>query len=253
MSNDAATIPAAFDPDVERFDDRVILVTGAGDGIGRAVSVALAKRGATVVMIGRTTRKLEDVYDEIDTAGYTQPVIQPMNLEGAAPPDYAKLADDIGENLGRLDGILHNAALLGALAPIELADLELWYKVMQVNLNAPFMLTQACLPLLRQSEDASIVFTSDAVGRKGKAYWGAYGVSKFGIEGLSQILADETEHEGRVRVNTIYPGPVATRIRRNAYPGESGNLHPAPAEVIAPFLYLLGPASKGVTGQAFTR
>ena len=253
MSTDPTTIPADFNPDNERFDDRVILVTGAGDGIGRAVSLALAERGATVVMIGRTTRKLEAVYDEIVAAGASEPVIQPMNLQGAAPPDYEKLANDIGENLGRLDGILHNAALLGALAPIELADLELWYKVIQVNLNAPFMLTQACLPLLRQSEDASIVFTSDSVGRKGKAYWGAYGVSKFGIEGLSQILADETENEGRIRVNTIYPGPVATRIRRNAYPGESGDMHPAPAEVIAPFLYLLGPSSKGVTGQAFSR
>ncbi len=247
------TLPNDFNPLQEDLADRVILVTGCGDGIGKETAKVLASRGATVIMLGRSIPKLEAVYDEIEATGAPLPVIQPFNLEGAAPSDYDQLISDIETNLGHLDGIVHNAAQLGSITPIENYDLELWYKVMQVNINAPFMLTRAAIPLMRQSADASVVFLSDKVGRKGKAYWGAYGVSKFSIEGFSQMLADELESSGVIRVNTYDPGSVRTRMRRQAFPGEDSSKLPAPSEVIDTILYLTGPSSKGISGKAFVR
>jgi NAD(P)-dependent dehydrogenase (short-subunit alcohol dehydrogenase family) len=240
-----------YTPQPELLSGRIILVTGAGDGIGRAAAKAFASFGANVVLLGRTPRKLESVYDEIEHAGHPQPALYPMDLEGATLRDYEDLAGTLGKEFGHLDGLLHNAALLGALAPLEQYDVPTWYRVLQVNLNAPFLLTRACLPLLYRSEDASVVFTSDSVGRQGKAYWGAYGVSKFAIEGMMQILAAELESRPALRVNSIAPGPVRTRLRTHAYPGENPNALPAPEDVMAPYLYLLGPDSRGVTGRAF--
>lgn len=243
---------SAYQPPHDLLNDRVILITGAGDGIGRAVAQACAAHGATVILLGRTIAKLEAVYDTIEQAGHPQPAIYPMNLEGATAKDYADLAATLEREFGRLDGLLHNAAILGALSPIAHQDADLWFKVMQVNLNAPFLLTRACLGLLMQAPDASVVFSSDSVGRQGRAYWGAYGVSKFGIEGLSQILAQEMETNTQVRVNTLDPGPVRTRMRTQAYPGENALANPAPEEIVDAYLYLLGPASKGITGRQYT-
>lgn len=241
----------AYTPPQDLLSDRVILITGAGDGIGRAAALACAAHGATVVLLGRTIHKLEDTYDRIEQAGHPQAAIYPMNLEGATPKDYDDLAATLSTEFGRLDGLLHNAALLGALSPIAHQDIELWFKVMQVNLNAPFLLTRACLGLLMKSPDASVLFTSDSVGRQGRAYWGAYGVSKFGIEGLSQILAQEMETNTTVRVNTLNPGPTRTRLRTNAYPGENALALPTPESLMPAYLYLLGPDSRGVTGRQF--
>ena len=204
-----------------------------------------------MILLGRTIAKLERVYDEIEQAGHPQPAIYPMNLEGATPKDYAELAATLAREFGRLDGLLHNAALLGSLSPMAHQDIDLWFKVMQVNLNAPFLLTRACLGLLMQAPDASIVFTSDQVGRRGRAYWGAYGVSKAGIEGMSQILAQELETNTRVRVNSLDPGAVRTRMRTLAYPGENALANPAPEAIMPAYLYLLGPDSQGITGQQF--
>lgn len=240
-----------YTPPPDLLSGRIILITGAGDGIGRAAALACAAHGATVVLLGRTIRKLEETYDQIERAGHPQAAIYPMNLEGATPKDYDDLAATLDTEFGRLDGLLHNAALLGALSPIVHQDVELWFKVMQVNLNAPFLLTRACLGLLMKSPDASVLFTSDSVGRQGRAYWGAYGVSKFGIEGLSQILAQEMETNTTVRVNTINPGPTRTRLRTNAYPGENALTLPTPESLMPAYLYLLGPDSRGVTGRQF--
>lgn len=240
-----------YTPPPDLLSDRIILITGAGDGIGRAAALACAAHGATVVLLGRTIRKLEETYDQIEQAGHPQAAIYPLNLEGATPKDYDDLAATLETEFGRLDGLLHNAALLGALSPIAHQDIELWFKVMQVNLNAPFLLTRACLGLLMKSPDASVVFTSDSVGRQGRAYWGAYGVSKFGIEGLSQILAQEMETNTTVRVNTVNPGPTRTRLRTNAYPGENALALPTPDSLMPAYLYLLGPDSRGVTGRQF--
>ena len=239
-----------YQPAPDLLKDRVILVTGAGDGIGKAVAKACAAHGATVVLLGRTLAKLEAVYDEIEAAGHVQPAIFPMNLETSAPKDYQDLAATLDNEFERLDGLVHNAAVLGALAPLHHYDLDTWTKVMQINLNAPFLMTRACLPLLARSQDASVVFTADRVGRKAKAYWGAYAVSKFGLEGLMQVLADEMESNEALRVNSIAPGPVQTLLRARAYPGEKPTGLATPEDVVGPFLYLLGPDSRGVNGQA---
>jgi NAD(P)-dependent dehydrogenase (short-subunit alcohol dehydrogenase family) len=228
---------------------RVILVTGAGDGIGRATAIACAAHGATVVLLGKTIPKLEAVYDAIEGAGGPEPAIYPMHLEGATPHDHEELASKLAETFGRLDGLLHNAASLPYLGRIKDYAPEDWLKVLQVNLNAPFFMTQACLPLLLQSQDASVVFTSDGVGRRAKAYWGAYAVSKFGIEGLMQTLADELEHS-RVRVNSIDPGPTRTSLRKRVFPGEDPAGLKAPEALMPRYLWLLGPDSKGTHGQA---
>lgn len=231
---------------------RVILVTGAGAGIGRAVSKTFAAHGATVILLGRTLKKLELVYDEIESAGYPQPAIYPMNLEGASPKDYEDLASTLETEFGRLDGLLHNASLLGTLSPIEHYDIQLWYQVQQVNLHAPFMLTKACLNLLKGAPDASLLFTSSSVGRKGRAYWGAYAVTKFGTEGLMQVLADELEVNTHIRVNSINPGGTRTSLRASAFPAENPETLPLPEDITALYLYLMGPDSRGVHGRALS-
>jgi len=238
-----------FDPSPQSLANRVILVTGAGAGIGRVAAQTFAAHGATVVLLGRTLRKLEAVYDEIEQAGHPQPAIYPMNLEGASPKDYEDMAMTLEKEFGRLDGLLHNASLLGTLTPLEMYDIALWFQVMQVNLNAPFLLTKTCLPLLKASEDASVVFTSSSVGRKSRAYWGAYAVSKFGVEGLMQTLADELSNT-TIRVNSINPGATRTLMRASAYPGEDPNTLPTPADIMPLYLYLMSADSKGIHGQA---
>lgn len=236
-------------PDLLR--ERVILVTGASEGIGRAAALAFAGHGATVVLLGRTARKLEKVHDEITTAGCPAPSIAVLDLARAQGPAYFDLAAQIERNYGRLDGLLHNAAILGDRTPIEQYDVGTWSEVLHVNLTAPFVLTQVLMPMLKASADASIVFTSSGVGRRGKAYWGAYAVSKFGIEGLAQVLAEETRDTTHIRVNCLNPGGTRTRMRANAYPGEDPSLRPEPAAILAPYLFLMGPDSRGITGESF--
>jgi NAD(P)-dependent dehydrogenase (short-subunit alcohol dehydrogenase family) len=234
----------------DELKGRVVLITGASDGIGRAAALACARHGATVVLLGRTQAKLEAVYDEISAAGCPEPAISLMDLARAQGPDYYQLTERILKTWGRLDGLLHNAAMLGQRAPIEHYDIGIWHQVLHLNLNVPFILTQVLMPALRKSADASVVFTSSGVGRQGRAFWGAYGVSKFAIEGLSQTLADELKTEGRIRVNCVNPGAARTRMRAAAYPGEDPASRPEPATLMGPYLWLLGPASRGVTGQS---
>ncbi len=238
-----------YKPAPDLLKDRIILVTGASDGIGAAAAKSFAAHGATVVLLGRSRRKLEKVYDEIEQAGGPQPVMHLMNLEGSAPKDYAALATAVEENFGRLDGLLHSAAMLGVLTPMDQYDLEMWAKVMQVNLHAPYLLTRALLPALRKSSDASVLFTTANVGRKGRAYWGAYGITNSAVENMMEIWADELETNTPIRVNSIDPGAVRTTLRAKAYPGEDPNALPRPEEILSVYLYLLGPDSRGTTGQ----
>jgi NAD(P)-dependent dehydrogenase (short-subunit alcohol dehydrogenase family) len=240
----------AHDAMPDELKNRVILITGAGDGIGRAAALACAGHGATVVLLGRTQSKLEVLYDEITGAGWPEPAICVLDLARADGPGYFKLAEQIAATWGRLDGLLHNAGMLGQRAPIEHYDIGIWHQVMHLNLNVPFILTQVLMPALRKSPDASVVFTSSGVGRQGRAYWGAYAASKFGLEGLSQTLADELKTEGTIRVNCINPGGARTRMRAAAYPGEDPASRPEPGTLMGPYLWLLGPASKGVTGKS---
>lgn len=230
--------------------DRYIVVTGAGDGIGKAAAIAYAKHGATVILLGRTTEKLEQVYDEIENAGGPQPAIVPLNLETATEHDYIEITNIIDQEFGRLDGILHNASLLGLRTPLESYDPVTWQQVMQVNVNAPFLLTQTLMPLLHRSEDASIIFTSSSVGRKGRAYWGAYSVSKFATEGMMQVMADEVSSTSNIRVNCINPGATRTAMRAYAYPAEDPTNNPTPDAIMPLYLYLMGADSKSVNGES---
>lgn len=230
--------------------DRVILVTGAGRGIGAAAARTYAAHGATVLLLGRTEANLSALYDEIEAAGHPQPVVIPFDLETALPHQYDELAAMIEAEFGRLDGVLHNASIIGPRTPIEQLTGEQFMQVMHINVNATFMLTTALLPLLKLSGDASIAFTSSSVGRKGRAYWGAYGVSKFATEGLMQTLADEIDGLGSLRANSINPGATRTDMRAQAYPAEDPTNNPAPDEIMPVYLYLMGPDSKGINGQA---
>ena len=242
--------PARYRPAADLLDGRVILVTGASSGIGRAVALELARHGAAVVLTGRSARKLESVYDEIAALGRARPAYVPLDLENALAADFDALAAAIGREFGRLDGLLHNASILGVRAPVRFHDVPTWCRVLQVNLTAAFALTQVCLPLLEQSPDGSLVFTTSGVGQRGRAYWGAYAVSKFGTEGLAQVLAHEYEGH-RLRVNLVNPGAVRTAMRPLAYPAEDATRLRAPEEITATYLYLLGPESSGVTGARF--
>jgi NAD(P)-dependent dehydrogenase (short-subunit alcohol dehydrogenase family) len=225
-----AVDPLRYQPRPGLLHGRVILVTGAGSGIGRALALALARAGATVALLGRTQKKLERVYDEIVAAGGPQPALLPFDLENALAPGYDAVAAALTAEFGRLDGLVHNAAILGTRAPVAHFDVPTWCRVLQVNLTAEFALTQVCLPLLEQSADASVVFTTSGVGRQGRAYWGAYAVSKFGVEGLAQVLAHEYEDNPRLRVNLVNPGPTRTDMRALAYPAEDAAHLKAPEE-----------------------
>jgi NAD(P)-dependent dehydrogenase (short-subunit alcohol dehydrogenase family) len=232
------------------LDGRIILVTGASDGIGRALAVHAAAHGAQVILHGRNTAKLEKVYDEIGALdGAPRPSIAVLDLAAAGSEAYTSLADSLADEFGRLDGLVNNASILGERYSIEQYDAAMWQRVMHVNVTATFAITQVCLPLLHQSSDASIIFTSSGVGRVGKPFWGAYAVSKFATEGLSQVLASEQEH-GTIRVNCINPGAVRTEMRRAAYPAEDRDALKTAADILPTYMYLLGPDSKGVTGQS---
>ena len=231
--------------------NRVILITGAGDGIGRAAAIDCARLGATVILLGRTLEKLEAVYDEIESAGHGQPAIYPLDLRTATDENYIELAEILEGEFGSLDGLVHNASILGQRTPISNYESRTWQLVMHVNVTAPFMMTQALLPLLEISDDASIIFTSSSVGTQGKAYWGAYSVSKFATEGMAQVLSEETENTSKIRVNIINPGATRTNMRAQAYPGEDPALNLAPEDIMPTYQYLLGPDSIGVTGQRF--
>jgi NAD(P)-dependent dehydrogenase (short-subunit alcohol dehydrogenase family) len=243
--------PRIHQPAADEMKGRVVLVTGAGAGIGRAVSLSLAKAGAEVILLGRSVRKLEAVHAEIAQLGAPEASIVPLDLEKALAKDYEAVADAIGKRYGRLDGLLHNAALLGTLTPIDQYEVPTFMRVMHVNVTAAFILTQHLFPLLRASQDAAVLFTSSGVGKRGRAFWGAYSVSKFAVEGLTQVLAHETEGNSNIRVNIIDPGKVRTAMRRQAYPSEAQESLPTPESLTSPYLALLGPASRGVTGQRF--
>ena len=239
-----------YKPGLNHLEKRIILVTGAGDGIGKAVAIGAAKSGATVILAGRTVAKLEQVYKLIIEAGGPEPSIYPVDLTGATAKDYDDLGVLIDEQFGRLDGLLHNAAILGLRSPLTNYSSELWSKVIQVNLTAQFQMTQSLMTVLEKSQDASVIFTTSGVGRVGKAFWGAYAVSKFAIEGMVQTWASEVEGLGSVRINAINPGATRTNMRAQAFPGENPNDLKTPEDILPAYLYLLGQDSIGVNGQS---
>ena len=231
--------------------DKVILVTGANRGFGLAITMDLSKAGATVIMLGRDLGSLEYAYDAVLNAGYKEPILYPLDLEGATPENYQELQDNVLEKFDKLDGLIHNAAILGAQMPIEQYDIKLWYSTLQINLSAPFMLTQFLIPALVKSEDARILFLSSSVGREARAYWGAYSVSKFGIEGFAKTLSEELE-KTNISVNTVNPGKLRTEMRRTAYPAEDSSTVPMPEEKSAAIVYLLSNLSPKLNGEQLT-
>ncbi len=230
--------------------DRIILVTGAGDGIGKAAALAFAQAGATVILAGRTVAKLEHIYDQIVAADYVQPVIYPIDLEGAVAEDYDQLAVALDQQFGRLDGLLLNAGVLGQRTPLSNYRHDVWDKVMHINITAQFQMAQALMPVLEKSNDASVVFTSSGVGRQGRAFWGAYAISKFAIEGMVQTWAAELDGLGSVRINAINPGATSTNMRAQAYPAENPENLKTAEQIMPAYLYLLGPDSDKVNGQS---
>lgn len=232
--------------------DRVILVTGAGDGIGRAAALEYARHGATTILLGRTVEKLESLYDEITGAGYPEPGIAPMDLSQVTADTVNELANVMDANYGRLDGILHNAAMLGSRVPFDHYGVDEWRRVMQVNVDAVFLLTRLLMPLLQRSKDGRLVFTSSGVGKTPRAYWGAYSVSKYALEGLAKLLADEFESTSTIRVNILNPGGTRTAMRAAAYPNENPEDLKTPAALMPMYLYLMGPDSRDCHGQSLT-
>lgn len=243
--------PKTYTYPQDLLQDRIILITGASDGIGRALAIHAAELGAKVILHGRNIRKLESVYDHIEKLeNAPQPSIAVMDLATATSESYRSLADGLEEEFGHLDGLVHNAGILGDRFSIEQYDAVKWQQVMHVNVTAVFALSQVCLPLLKKSDDASVIYTSSGVGRHGRAFWGAYAVSKFATEGLSEVLADEHRHSN-LRSNCINPGATRTKMRLEAYPAEDRDALKRPEEILSAYVYLLGPASTGVTGQSF--
>jgi NAD(P)-dependent dehydrogenase (short-subunit alcohol dehydrogenase family) len=246
-----APAPTDYQPAADLLRGKTIVVTGAGDGIGRAAALAYAAHGATVILVGRTESKLEAVYDEIEAAGHPKPALVQMDFSSATEENYIHLGQGLAGEFSHLDGLLHNASLLGERRPIESASYKAFEEVMQVNVNAQFLMTRHLLPLLQAAPSASIIFTSSGVGRVGRAFWGAYAVSKFATEGFMQVLSSELENTSNIRVNCINPGATNTAMRRTAYPAEQPDTNPSPGEIMGVYLYLMGGDSADITGVSF--
>ena len=244
-------LPVNYKVEEGELEGKVILVTGANRGFGLAITMDLAKAGATVIMLGRDLGSLEYAYDAVVDAGYKEPILYPLDLEGATPENYQELQDNILDKFKKLDGLIHNAAILGTQMPIDQYDIKLWYSTLQINLSAPFMLTQFLIPTLMKSDDARILFLSSTVGRKARAYWGAYSVSKFGIEGFAKTLSEELE-KTQITVNTINPGKIRTEMRRTAYPAEDASTVPRPEEKSSVIVYLLSNEGSKINGEQLT-
>jgi NAD(P)-dependent dehydrogenase (short-subunit alcohol dehydrogenase family) len=246
-----ASVPPDFSPRADLLAGRSILITGASGGLGRALSLACAQAGASVIVSGRNATRLRKLYDDIEAAGGPRPALLPLDLATATAAEYDALADAVDAEFGKLDGIVHCAAALGDRTPLEQYDVPTWCRVLHVNLTAPFILTQVLLPSLRRSEDASVIFVSSGIVHKPRPFWGAYAVSKTGLEAVRTLYSEELASITNVRLNTVNPGRMRTAMRASAYPGEDPNTLPGPAAVVAPFLYLLSAAGREVRNGYF--
>jgi len=243
---------AAYQAPADLLADRHILITGAGDGIGRAVALACGRLGATVLALDRKRRRLETLYDDIVAAKGPEPILVPHDLEQSDPAAYEQIAAGIQHDVGHLDGIAHIAGVLPGFSAMHRLKLEDWATIMQVNLHAPYLLTRACLPLLGAADAATVVFTSAAAGRRGRAYWGAYAVAYGGVERMSEVWADELEVNSRIRFNTLDPGAVATDMHSRNFPGQNSDEVASPESVVPAYLFLLGPDSGTLSARAFS-
>lgn len=245
------TLPVNYKASPQLLTDKIILITGAGSGIGRIAALTYAGHGATVILAGRTLKKLEAVYDEIENAGFPTAAIYPIDFSGAVEKDYIDMCNTLDETFGRLDGILHNASELGDRTALSHYCVDTWQRLMNVNVTAPFMLNQKLFPLLKKSPEASVIFTSSSVGRQGRAFWGAYAASKAASENMMQTFADEQESCTHIRCNSLNPGATRTPMRALAYPAENPATIATPEDIMPTYLYLMGKDSKNVNGQQF--
>jgi NAD(P)-dependent dehydrogenase (short-subunit alcohol dehydrogenase family) len=245
------SLPKHFTPEAGLLTGRVIMITGASGGFGRALALECARAGASVILSGRNSAKLDRLYDEIEALDAPQPAIAVLDLATATAVDYDRLADTVGTEFGKLDGLVHAAALLGDRTPLEQYEVPTWCRVLHVNLTAPFILTQVLLPNLRKSADASVIFVSSGIVKDARPFWGAYAVSKCGLESVRSMLAQELEGEENIRINSINPGRMRTGMRAAAYPAEDPNTLPYPSSVAGPFLYLLSAEGRGIDGGYF--
>ena len=231
------------------LQDKIILITGALGKLGEALSRECAQQGATIILLDKDIGRLEDLYDKIEQAGGPQPAIYPMDLAGASLKDFEDLGANIGAEFSRLDGIVHNQNLQGSLMPLMQYDLQHWQKVMQVNLHAPYLLNRFCLPLLVEAPRASVIFNINEAALHGKAYWGAWSVSKAGLVNLMQVMADELESNTRIRVNCYHPGIIADEARAQAYPGENPANLTQVNDILPDYLYLLSDQGVAIRGK----
>jgi len=239
-----------YQPSKDLLAGKTLLITGAGDGIGKAAAISFCRHGANVILTGRTQSKLEQVYDQLEKECPQQAIIHPLDLLSANENDFQVLATSLNEQYPCLDGLLHNAALLGPRSPIEHYPDNDWHDLFQVNVNGAFSLTKALLPALTKSSSARLLFTASTVGRSGRAYWGAYSVTKFAVEGLMQVLADELANTTSIRVNSLNPGGTRTQMRRAAFPAEDPATKPTPESLMPVYLYMMGPDSINLHGQS---
>jgi NAD(P)-dependent dehydrogenase (short-subunit alcohol dehydrogenase family) len=246
--SDSARLPPGWTAAVDCLKDRVVLIAGAAGGLGRASALAIARAGATPVLLGRKVRALEKLYDEIVALGGAQPAIYPLDLEGATPRDYEEMADGVDQEFGRLDGVVNAAAHFSGLQPAAAIDPMDWLRTLHVNLSAPFLVLQACLPLLGKADGASVVFVLDDLDRVGRAHWGGYGAAKHALVGLVSTLHQEHE-DGPLRVHALLPPPMRTALRRTAYFGENSLQLPLPEAIADAVVYLLGADGAAARGK----
>ena len=232
------------------LEGKVIVISGAGSGIGRQIAKSFSEYGAELILLSKSIDKLETLYDEINQVQVNNLTIHPLDFETADEEDYEDIFNAIRDEHPKIDGLINNAGILGEKKPLEQFNYDSWKKVLKVNLDASFLLTKNLMPLLKKSNNGSIIFTSSGVGRKGRAYWGAYSISKFATEAMMQILSEELENTSSIRVNCVNPGAVRTRMREAAYPAENPESNPLPIEIIKPYLYLISDMSLEVNGQS---
>ena len=229
---------------------KVILVTGGGSGIGRQAGLTFAAFGAEVILLGKNSSNLNETYGLFEKNNLKKPTLQAIDFETAEEEDFKKISEAVLKEFGKLDGLLNNASILGTKTSIQNYDIKEWRRVSKINFESSLLLTRSLLPILLIPDNSSIAFTSSGVGRKGKAYWGAYAISKFATEGLVQILSEELEKTSGIRVNAINPGAVRTKMRAEAYPAEDPNTLKNPKEVMNAYLFLMGIDSLGITGKS---
>ena len=232
------------------LEDKTIVISGAGSGIGRQIAKSYAECGADLILLSKSIEKLESIYEEINEITSRNVIIQPIDYRTADEKNFQKIILAIREEYSQIDGLVNNAGILGEKKSLEQYSYSVWKDVLKVNLDAGFLLTKNLIPLLKESSSSSIIFTSSGVGRKGRAYWGAYSISKFATEAMMQILFDELHNTTSIRVNCINPGAVRTKMRESAYPAENPESNPTAIEIMNPYLYLMSDLSRDISGQS---